>query len=184
MAVQIRVEQFCALATSPQWQAWLYRYDATIYQELADHLRTSKGCGANRDKMVVLLSRINATAGGPEKLVEFLSASFPHVLDRTVPVEPTVTHAEPIRPTPSTVPFERYNPRTLTFPRRLILDGGDIGELTRKAQLFVSDKVRSDWVVTAGRAYIEFIPQEHSGVAHQIPDKSWLVTIWKRENGR
>lgn len=182
MNAQIKVDQFCGLSTSPAWQAWLYRFSADLYQELAAHLRTSKGCGANRDKMMELMTRINATPQGSDKLLEFLRGSFPHVVEQAAPqaAVPQVVSA----PTPARVPFERYDPRLLTFPRRQMFEGQDQSELTRRVHAFLADKVRSDWVIVGDKAYVEYVPSEHARVAGSVPEKNWLVTKWKREHQR
>jgi hypothetical protein len=185
MPVKIRVDQFCNLSTDAKWQAWLWYFDQAMYQDLATHLRTSKGCGQNREFMIKLMGRVNGVIGGQEKLLEFLQQNYPHMVESVTPVEASepVRYQRPVMaPAQVSPPFERYDPRMLSFPRRNVLQSSDLSELNRRVRAFVSDKVRSDWVIIGDKAYIEFVPSEHAGVAANIPDKSWLVTKWKREN--
>lgn len=176
--MNIKADQFCGLSTSPTWQAWLYKFSPELYSELATHLRTSKGCGANRDKMMDLMAKIRTMPTGPDSLLGFLQTSYPHMIDKS----PAITATEPARPSGASVPFEHYDPKLLTFPRRLVLGDTDLPALHRKVRSFLSDKVRSDWAIVGNRAYIEFVPSEHARIAANIPEKNWLVTKWKREN--
>jgi len=178
----IRVEAFCSLSTNDVWQAWLHKYDVVLYQELVEHLKVSRGCGHNREKMVELMGKIEAMPGGHQALVDFLKVSFPSMLDWSGadPVPQPVPQQLPGVELPQ-VPFVWTGSGSqLTFPRRAVLEHQDHNVLLENVRQLVSDKVKYDYVILGSRAYVEFVPATHAKIVDQIPDKNWKVTVYKR----
>lgn len=175
----IRVESFCALSGNSQWQNWLYKYDITLYNELIAHLRVSRGCGHNREKMIDLMGKIEARPGGRDVIVEFLRANFPSMLDYAgAPVSKPAPSAVPGVQLPQ-VPFE-WNGNSLTFPKRAVLDNPDPAALRAEVDRLVSDKLRYDFVILQDKAYVEYVPANHAKILDQIPVSNWKVSLFKR----
>ena len=173
--MRIRVEQFCNLSTNSQWQAWLYKYDSVLYQDLINHLRTTRGCSHNREKMVELMGVIESRSGGQNAIMEFLKSSFPSIIDYDGEV---VSSAIPV----TVAPFE-WNGTQLTFPRRIILQHVDVNVLLENVKSFISDEIRVEYVIIGNKAYIEYVPSSHARILNQIPVKNWRVPVFKKTYG-
>jgi hypothetical protein len=167
--MKIKIDRFCALATSPSWQAWLYHHDKDIYRDFYQRLQQSRGCNQNRDLMSDILRQVEKKGGG-EALLTFLKRQYPHMLIDDTPV-PTVAETQP-----TTKVFDHYNPAILTYPRRFILTGP---ELSRQVQSFIIDKLKSDYVIVDGVAYIEYLTKADAHVKDSIPIDNWAVSKWK-----
>lgn len=199
MGVRVKLDQFCALSSSAKWQAWLFRYDVALYNELADHLRSGRGgCKGNRDKMIELIGKIDSSPGGSLQLETFLAQEYPFILEKSTDLAPVVQSVpRPVvqsipRPVVQSVPasvisvsrsvpFELRDRHVLTFPHRRIFEGRDSVALHREVIEFLRDKARADYVLIGDRAYVEYVPKEHAGIAYKIPIKNWLVTKWKND---
>lgn len=173
--MKIKVDKFCSLATSPSWQAWLYHFEAPLFRKFRAQLQESRGCTQNKDLMVDLLREIEQRPGGTEKVAEFLNKHYPHMLLKEdgddQPQAEAVHKGGPV--------FPYYNPDLLTFPRRVILEGGDDRALTRRAREFLVDKLKGDFVVLEGRVYIEFLTQKDAALVDQIPASNWQIAAWR-----
>lgn len=173
--MEIKIDQFCALATSPAWQAWLFRFAKPLHSELVEHLRGSRSCNSNRDKMVSIFQRLVDLPGGPEQLVAFLGKQFPHV----IAARPTQTITKAALADDGV--FEHYDPDLLTFPRKLIITGSD---LERKVKEFLAKHAKGDYVVIGDRAYVEYLPVAHAGLASTIPAANWETTAWRSRHSQ
>lgn len=178
---KIKLDQFCGLSTDQNWQAWLYQHYIQLYRELMDHLKTSRGCGHNREKMVELTGKLQAQPGGLEALIGFLRSNFPAMLEYMAPTPGLPGAASPVAA--AQVPFELKSPGLLTFPQRTILEHSNPAILQQNVQKFASDKVKYDFIIIDGKAYIEYVSASHSRIAGQIPIKNWLVTAFKLARG-
>lgn len=78
--MRINQAQFCTLATSPKFLEWLKQFTPGFYEGLVHHLRQSKGCGANTQKMLKILTKIMRKPEGPEQLKGFLKKHYPQIL--------------------------------------------------------------------------------------------------------
>lgn len=163
--MNIKVEQFCSLATSPSWQAWLYRFDSVLYKSFITRLQSSKGCNQNREIMKSTLSELNKLNAN-DSLEIFLRKHYPHMIEERKK---------------SNLVFKNYNPTLLTFPRRMIISGDDI---ERKVLDFVSDKIKYDFIVVDGIAYVEYLTTDDKNIVGRLPASSWQVRRYKSENGR
>ncbi len=159
-----------------------------MYRSFMERLRQSKGCSQNRDIMIELLAEIQKVPDGSDKLGEFLGKHYPHVIDGPAPQQAAPVVA-PQQAAPVVAPqqgrdpgpvFPYFNPGILTYPRRQILEGAD---LQRRAQEFCLGKIRSDFVVVGGKAYVEYLERGDAAVAASVPQKNWLVTAWRLRNG-
>jgi hypothetical protein len=174
--VKIKVEKFCALSTSPSWQAWLYHFDENLYKDFHRKIQNARGCNHNREIMSDLLKMIDEIPGAAEKLIDFLKQHYPTVLINDDGSKHRVTPAVAV-PKDAEI-FEHYNPDILTYPRRLILTGEPEG-LKKRTQEFLLDKLKSDFVFLGDRAYIEYIPREDAHIKDQIPTKNWRIAAWR-----
>ena len=181
--MRIRIEQFCNLSTNNTFQRWLWAYDPDLYKELTNHLKVSKGCGSNREKMTVLIGKIEARPGGRNAVIEFLRTNFPAMLDQDNIHESSISDKQ-IESTviPSDVPF-LFNGVQLTFPRRIILHHPNLGVLQENLKNFIKDKLRIEYIIIGNKAYIEYVPVSHARVLNQIPEVNWQVPKFKRSHG-
>jgi len=173
--MKVKVDKFCGLATSTEWQTWLFNHNKEYYKELINHLRTSSGCNGNSKKMVELLERIDEDPESSEKLQEFLSSKFPYIIDKSssrllptkmLSVENLNAHGV----------FDHYDPSLLTYPKRIILKGENIDSVVEN---FVSDKVASNHVIIDDTAYIEYLTEFDEHLIDQIPDENWQTKIYE-----
>lgn len=162
--MQIRTSQFCALATSPDWQTWLYHYDANLYSGFMQELRDSNGCSGNRVIMERMLKTINELGGG-EELIEFLRTNHPYVIKVEAKSE---------------ILDHYFKSGLLTFPRRCVIEAPK-SQLPKKVQAFVSDKFKYDYLIVGRRAYIEYLTLADKEVADQIAADSWILARHKNE---
>ena len=171
--MRLRLDQFCYLATSPAWLAWLHDLSSDLYSDFADHLRHKASCRANADKMLEMLRRITAVAGQEDKLEAFLRQTFPHVLidDRPQPTAPA-------SPRPAQPVFPHYDPNLITIPRRRVLSGAGAA-LEQAVATFLADKVEGDFVIVNNLAYIEYLPRELDHLVGRVPEANWLVRRYR-----
>jgi len=168
--MKVKVDKFCSLATSPSWQAWLFHFDANLYKTFIKGLQASRGCGQNSDLMIKVLEEIGKLNGN-DKLLNFLQQHYPHALVDSQPkVEMKTVAVDEI--------FEHYNPNLLTYPRRIIFTGSS-RELKTKVQSFLLDKIKSDFIIVDGKAYVEYLTNEDSQLKDSIPMKNWKIAAWK-----
>lgn len=169
MAV-VKVDQFCSLATSASWQAWLYHYNKELYRYFIEKLRLSKNCSSNSELMKDVLQQINEsdTSG---QLYDFLRTNHPHVLiDDYVKKDNVV--------------FKNYVHGVLTYPHRIILSDNNINNLRAKIRQMSDKKFRFEYVIVDNDAYIEYLDYSEKDMVHNIPSKNWLVLAYKRgQNG-
>lgn len=170
--MQVKVEQFCSLATSPSWQTWLYNYNVDLYRSFMMDLRASRGCGQNRDIMIRLLKKIDEVGGGDELSV-FLHKYYPHVIDG----------AQKKNIIASDAVFEYYNPNIMTFPRRIIFSG-DMHTLKRTVNGFILDKIKYDSIIIGDKAYVEFLTSDDAVIADKIPSSNWRIAAYRLRNLR
>jgi len=166
--MRVKVEQFCSLATSPSWQAWLYHFNAELYRRFIKRLQESRGCNQNRDLMTEILREID-TSGGSDALGTFLSKHYPHMIEG-------LERIQPIQSSGSV--FEYYNPNILTYPRRIIFTG-DLRSLRHTINEFVLDKIKHDSIIVGNTAYIEYLTSDDSAIVDKIPDQNWQIPAYR-----
>lgn len=156
--MKLKIDKFCGLATSNDWQRWLYGAHRALYDDLINHLRTGDGCRANADKMKVILAKITES-GGQDGLLDFLLEKHPEVVV-----------SDPV--------FPHYDPDLLTIPRRKVFEAPR-DQLESLRDEFLRDKhTKYEWVVTGGKGYLEFLPAGYA--ADRVPERSWLIPVHKR----
>lgn len=168
--MKVKVDQFCSLATSPSWQAWLFKFEQSIYRKFVKKLQESRGCNQNRDLMTETLLEVEKS-GGNDNLVAFLKENYPHML--------MADNGEPVKsvtPKDGDDIFEHYNPAILTYPRRMVLTGDN---LQKRVRSFVLDKLKHDSVIVGDKAYIEYLDKSDKAFAEQIPPKNWRIAAWR-----
>lgn len=172
--MKVKVDKFCSLSTSPSWQAWLFHFDVPMYRRFMRQLQESRGCNQNRDIMVELLKEMEKIPGGVEKLFEFLEKHYPHMIVREQKAEAKKAPA-PVK-SPVGPVFQHFNPNVLTYPRRQVLEGED---LRQRVQEFMLDKIKGDFVIVDGKAYVEFLERGDAPLADKIPAKNWQIAAWR-----
>lgn len=173
--MRVKVEQFCSLATSPSWQAWLYHFNVDLYRRFIKRLQESRGCSQNRGLMTEVLQEIDK-AGGGTALGTFLSQHYPHMID-----EPGQVRKPPAQITDV---FEYYNPNIMTYPRRIIFTG-DARTLKRTVNAFVLDKIKHDSIIIGNTAYVEYLTADDAAVADKIPNQNWQIPAYRlRTSGK
>lgn len=170
--MRVIASKFCSLSTSPSWQAWLFHFDQSLYRRFMQRLQGSRGCNQNHDIMVEFLKELEKMPGGAEKLFEFLEKHYPHMIVRDSSAQKP--WSEPKRSVDPV--FPQFNPNVLTYPRRQILDGED---LVRRIQEFMLDKIKGDFVIVDGKAYIEFLERVDASLVDKIPLRNWLIASWR-----
>lgn len=166
----IKVEQFCSIATSPAWQAWLYHFSNDIYKKFIKQLQKSRNCNENRELMREVLKNIEE-ADGSSQLYEFLEEQYPHVLKHNSRyVGRTDIDKYGV--------FPGYVPGILTYPRRKIFEGST-ESLKKKVEQFVSSKGVSDYIIIGNHAYVEFLENKETSIANEIPSNNWLIQKYR-----
>jgi len=160
--MNIKVELFCSLATSPEWQTWLYKYDGSLYKKFIAKLRASKGCNDNRENMVAILDEIQAH-GNSDKLYEFLRIKFPYIIKET---KKSINKV-----------FTNYVPNVLTYPRRIIINSNNCES---EAKRFVASKGISDFIIVDGAVYIEYLERSEMHLKDKIPEASWQIRTYRK----
>ncbi len=163
--MKIRVERFCLLATSKDWQTWLYEYDKELYTEFIGRLHKSRGCGDNREIMHEILTIIDEKGDGPE-LARFLRAYYPYmIIDDEKPKEIHVDSAGLDK---------LFGSGILTFPRRRIIYDEPF-RLKATVQKFVSDKINYEFLLAHDKAYVEYLEKGEEKLVSKIPAKNWVL---------
>lgn len=167
--MQIKVEQFCSLATSPAWQAWLYRYNADLYKSFIDRLQKSKNCSSNRIIMKDLLHEIEQL-GGAQPLQQFLEQQYPHVI---------VTSVAPDKIVDKYQVFKDFGHGIITYPHRQIFEGKH-AELEQKIKQFLARKGVSDYIIIDDIGYVEYLEVSEGILSDKIPEKNWLIKTYRK----
>lgn len=166
--MKIKVEQFCALATSPSWQAWLYQFDSEIYSWFIGKIRTSKNCTENREIMQITLDKIKKIDDSGQ-LLEFLTQRYPHVI-----VSDEKQRVEDINGV-----FPGYVQGILTYPHRMIIES-PIDALEKRIRKMIRGKLKSDYIIIGNVGYIEYLDNSEKDLVGKIPDKNWLISAYRK----
>lgn len=168
---ELKISQFCSLATSPSWHTWLYHYDTNIYNNYIVKLRESRGCTYNRQLMMDTLDLIS-DKGGYEQILDYIRSNYPYmVVDDEYRAKTRTTIADEI--------FPYYKANILTFPRRVILDGQP-DDLAKRIQAFTFDKLKHDSIIVGNRGYVEYLTKDDVKIAEQLPLSSWLIAHYRK----
>lgn len=166
--MRIKTEQFCSLATSPSWQAWLFHYDGDIYRRFIRRLQESRGCSENKELMKDLLEQIQKN-GGSDAVSDFLRKHYPHMIEGGTAASNSDFDNV----------FVHYNPIVLTYPRRIIFTG-PARELQKKVREFTIDKIKSDYIILGERAYIEYLDKTDEIIMSKIPLSNWQIAAYRQ----
>lgn len=168
--MKIKVEQFCALATSPSWQAWLYQFNSDIYKSFIEKLRVSKNCTENRELMHDILTKIkNVDNSG--KLHAFLKERYPHV----------IASEEKQKIGDLNGVFPGYISGVLTYPHRIIIEA-PADALEKRIRKLIRGKAKADYIIVGKFGYIEYLDNSEKDLIGQIPDKNWLISAYRKDN--
>jgi hypothetical protein len=173
--MKIKVTQFCGLSTSPQWQAWLFRFSREMYTRFVEEMQKSKGCNQNREVMMRFLTELELM-GAQDQIIEFLKLNFPHMLEDDVEPEKAVVIELP----PDVSQLQQYksafdNPN-VTFPRRVMAPITDISlDDMIKHFLSVSAAIEYKTIVIDGVLFVEFLLPSEAAIKHMVPASNWLI---------
>lgn len=174
----IKPGEFCALSTTPQFHKWLKDTDDSLYNNLIDHLKLAKGCNANAQKMIELVTILWKSEKHRISLLAFLRANYPLVL-----VEPADYSSQNYHNV-----FVHYDPTLNTIPRRKILTVSDAAISRRPLSVLVDEfcgrQAYCDYVEIDDRVYIEYLPPELGHLVEEIPKKNWQVATYRTNIGR
>lgn len=165
--MKVRVENFCALATSPAWQSWLFHNHVELYRSFVKRLHVSQGCTENRRIMVDALKVLNA-AGKSDDLVLFLKQHQPGALVESVVVPPSGDKYGV---------FPDFVAGLLTYPHRHIISGPNLAVAVEK---FLADKGESDSLVLEDVAYVEYLNVAEAHLIPLIPATSWRIRAYRK----
>jgi hypothetical protein len=177
--MKVKVTQFCGLSTSPQIQAWLYRYNPDLYNELIEGLKKSRGCHQNRELMEAVYQKI-VDNGDLEKLIDYLRTNFPHVLeDENAPPEQAqaaVSTEQDDRLALLNALKNVFSRRVVTFPRRTVVPVTGF-EADVAADAFGKDKLAMKWLVHDNVLYIEYLLKVDEPIKDSILETNWLIPV-------
>lgn len=176
--MKVRVNQFCGLSTSPQIQAWLYRYNADLYNSFIEDMKQSRGCNQNRENMQKVYDAIVAN-GDLEKLTDYLKTHFPHVIEIEGQETPEAPSALLVPETENSTNIlnamkEMFNRRTVTFPRRTVVPVTGF-DPDVAVESFSKDKIAVKWLVHDNVLYLEYLLKVDEPIKDSILESNWLV---------
>ncbi len=160
--MKLKVELFCALATSISWQTWLYHFDAEIYRSFITKLYKARGCGENKIVMIDILEEIQKI-GGDEQLLRFLNENYPHVINNEAKAG-IDKHGV----------FPGYNENIVTYPHRKIFTD------KKEADKLISKKGRYDYIIVGDLIYVEYLERSEDHLFDKIPDKNWQIAAYRK----
>lgn len=176
--MKVRVNQFCGLSTSPQIQAWLYRYNADLYNSFIEDMKQSRGCNQNRENMQKVYDAIVAN-GDLEKLTDYLKTHFPHVIEIEGQETPEAPSTLIVPDTENSTNIlnamkEMFNRRTVTFPRRTVVPVTGF-DPDVAVESFSKDKIAVKWLVHDNVLYLEYLLKVDEPIKDSILESNWLV---------
>lgn len=169
---ELKISQFCSLATAPAWQTWLYNHNESLFNNYLTKLHESKGCNYNRELMVETLDKISQS-GGYAQLLDFISTNYPYMVVEEYKSKSDKPIADAI--------FPDYIPNVLTYPRRVVFSG-DPEELSKRIKKFTVDKLKHDSIIVDNRGYVEYLTEDDIGLIDQIPTHNWLIASYRKNN--
>jgi hypothetical protein len=86
--MKLNKAQFCNLSTSKGFLIWLKNFSPKLFNNLTNHLRKGKGCGANSQKMLEILDKIMRNDAGTHQLREFLELKYPYIIKSKLKPKP------------------------------------------------------------------------------------------------
>jgi hypothetical protein len=162
---RIKTTLFCSISKEAKWQDWLVKISPDLGQELLAHVKNSRSCRANSQKMREVLDKLRKRGAGPA-LIQFLKTEFPfaieEVLEKQVP-QKTVR----VETVDNSI-FEFYDPHLLSFPQKMILRNDDINVLRQSVVNFCIGKVGVDYLIIGNTAYIEYFKLKYDTEAGLI----------------
>lgn len=164
--MKLKIDQFCNLATSPSWQAWLYNLDKELSKEFMLKIQNSKGCSQNKDIMLNTLRKIQ-DHGLADRLMNYMVANYPNMVEDLSAM-----------PSKFNGPVFNFNPNLVTFPRRIVFQGS-INDIKRRINSFALDKIKYDSIIVDGVGYVEYLTKEDKSIESQIPAKNWLIAAYR-----
>lgn len=173
MKYSIKTKEFCALSSKPALHDWLKLNYPDLHKDLVTHLRSSRSCTENREKMIEILGVIGKTSDGNNTLVSFLSEKFPYVIDIESQRKSTIVKEfSPV--------FSGHVDGALTFPHRLVMRNTDRATLEIDVAGFCEGHIQCEYIIVNNNAYIEYIPSNYASLCDSIPDSNWMVKAYRK----
>ena len=181
---RIRTRQYCALSKEAKWQSWLQSVSQELYDDLAVHLKSGVGCGANQAKMVEIQNKLERS-GSLADMVRFLIREYPFAVEKVDDVDSVKEKFD----VPKVVDrikqdvFAHYNPRLLSFPQKAILRDDDADSLLRKVRVFCAGKFGVDYIIVGGTAFIEYFQMKYSKESGKVRDSDREIYKYRVKRG-
>lgn len=161
---RVKTTLFCSISKEAKWQDWLTSVSPDLGQELLAHLKESRSCRANNQKMREIQERL-VKRGVGSRLLQFLQVEFPfaiEIIDK--PIQHKTMQALPM----SDTVFEFYDPHLLSFPQKMVLKNESLEALRQSVMEFCVGKVGVDYLIIGDAAYIEYFKLKYAIEAEQI----------------
>lgn len=183
--MKIKVNSFCGVSRNPTWHSFLGRISQPLLDDLQSFLRTNRGCGSAKTKMVEVYRKIYELGKGAE-FENFIQQHFPYMIDQDqmpqVQAQPQAPGKSCSKPVRHRIPeqkeninkhgvFKHYQPSILTFPHKLILVDNNASKLMKSVEQFLADKIKIDYIIVEDRAYVEYLLPKYANIQSKMsPD--------------
>lgn len=173
--MNIKVTQFCGLSTSPQWQAWLYKYSTEVYGRFVSEMQKSKGCNQNRDIMLKFFNELEE-AGAKPLIIDFLKMNFPYMLEDEVNPEVPVQIVHPPEVNELQTYKNAFSSGNVTFPHRALTAVADktVDELM-SGFMEATRAIAVQHIVIDGILYVEYLLPADASIKDILRTDQWLV---------
>lgn len=167
-----------------RWHGWLEKYANDLCIELKEHLKISKSCKSNREKMIEIRNTLNKR-GLDKELFNFLKAFYPTVLQ---PIQSNENKkSEPVKVSSADELnkhgiFKYFNPALLTFPHKFIIADNNSENLSERVRNFVKNKINFDYVIVDDRAYIEYFEPKYEKEAAKVTNDMMEIYQFKAKH--
>jgi len=176
----INQSQFCLLANSEKFREWLKESAPELHAELLEHLKKGFGCKANKEKMKQLFDRLRVDEEKFDALQKWIKTTYPALLEINNPqqVLRISGKAKDLHGI-----FPDYSPTLHTLPRRIIISLDDAirnkMDLNNLVAAFCARQGYCDYLVTADRAYVEYLTPDLMRLVDDIPAENWCIPTFR-----
>ena len=174
MGYTLRKDQFCSISRNIKWQEWLYSVAPDLCEELKIHLKNSRSCKSNREKMIEINDKL-VNRGLNSVLISFLSKNMPYIIKKTEDEHTTnrsiiISRYDDVANNDGV--FLSYNANILQFPQKVIIENKDSRQLLIDIKKFLKDKIGFDYIIIGNRAYIEYFKLKYDKESKLISRES------------
>lgn len=150
----------------------MYNNYPELFNELITHLRSSKGCASNSQKMLDILQKLDNIPNGMITLLRYLSKEFPFIIINDGPIP-----QQTVQPVTDIINenrvFEFYDSEILTYPHKVIMTSGN---LQSRINELIADKPQSDHIIINNVAYVEYLNHGETANANSWEIRKYRVS--------